>query len=377
MQQVAVAWTAFQLTHSPAVLGLVGFASQAPTFFLAPVGGALADRRSRRMVVLTTQALMMAQAVFLFALSAKGRLTVEALVAASLAMGVLNAFDVPARQSFLFEMIGVREDLGNAIALNSSVFNLARLVGPSVGGLILAFGGRTWCFGLNALSYLPILVILLRMRVRHTPPPPANDSLLESLGGGVRYLKTQPGLRRALQLLAFSGFFGMPFSALLPLVADQFLGGGARMLGFLYGATGLGAFLGAFSMAVRAGTRGLLRRAAWSAFLFGTALVLFSASRHFWPSWFLLAAAGFGTMSQTIATNIFLQTNAGEEYRGRVMSFFTMALMGTAPFGSLAAGFFAERMGGAAALSAGGLMTAFAAAYFAVKTRRIAATAGR
>lgn len=371
MQQVAVAWAAFQLTHSAAVLGLVGFASQAPTFFLAPVGGALADRRSRRHLVLSTQFLMMVQASLLFYLSLTGALSVQALVIASLAMGVLNAFDVPARQSFLLEMVGAKDDLGTAIAVNSSVFNLARLVGPSIGGLILAVGGPVWCFGLNAVSYLAVLAALWTMKpARPRVLEPAHESFFESVRGGFGQLRENAQLRRVVLLLAFAGFLGMPFSALLPMVADQFLGGGARMLGFLYGATGFGAFLGAFSLAMREDRKRLLRHAAFSAFIFGTALVLFSFSRNFWVSWMLLVVAGFGTMSQTLATNIYLQTMVGEGFRGRVMSFFTMALMGTAPFGCLLAGYFAEKTGVDSALFWGGSLTALAAVFFAYRLHR-------
>ncbi len=374
MQQVAMSWLAYRLTHSAWMLGLVGFSTQIPTFFIAPFAGVLVDRWTRRKVVLLTQALSLLQALTLTFLVLTHQVSIGWILTLSVLLGFLNAFDVPARQSFLIEMIGKREDLGNAIALNSSMFNVARLVGPLLAGLLIAAGGEALCFFLNAVSYLAVILAISAMKIpakkktAHSPP------ILQQLREGFVYVSSFTPVRRILLLLAIAGFMGMPYTVLMPVFAKEVLGGGPQTLGFLVASTGAGALSGAVYLASRKNVRGLLMRLSAASLIFGAALTAFSFSRSFWPSMGFLFLAGFGMMVQTIASNTILQTLVDDSMRGRVMSFFTVALMGMTPFGHLLAGFLASRAGGPQTLVFGGLACLLSTLWFLSRlpsTRRL------
>jgi MFS family permease len=363
---VAQAWLAYRLTGSAALLGIVGFVGQVPTFLCAPLGGVVADRADRRRVLVATQLASMALALTLAGLTLTGVVGVPHILALAALFGVVNGFDIPARQSFVFEMVG-REDLANAIALNSSVFNGARVVGPAVAGVVVAAIGEGWCFLANGVSFLAVLGGLAAMRLPPFKLPVAPRGALASLAEGVRYVARTRPVRALLLLLGLVSLTGMPYAVLMPIFADRIFGAGARGLGLLMGATGLGALLGAVSLAARRGTRGLGRRVAISAAGFGVALVLFSASRSFWLSAALLVPAGFFMMNEMASSNTLLQSLVPDAFRGRVMAAYAMMFMGMAPFGALAAGAAAERIGAPWTVAAGGLFCVAGGALFAAR----------
>jgi len=319
MQSVAQSWLAYRLTGSAALLGIVGFAGQVPALLFAPLGGVVADRVERRRILYATQVASMAVALALAVLALGDRIRVPHLLVLAALLGVVNGFDIPARQSFVVEMVG-REDLGNAIALNSSIFNGARVVGPALAGLLVAAVGEGWCFLANAVSYLAALAGLAAMRLPGRPPRATPSNALTSLAEGFRYVARTGPVRALLLLLGLVSLTGMPYAVLMPIFADRILGGGARGLGLLLGATGLGALLGAIALAARDGTRGLGRRVAGAAVGFGAALVLFAASRSFWLSAALLVPAGFAMMNQMASSNTLLQSLVPDDFRGRVMA---------------------------------------------------------
>jgi len=365
MQSVAQSWLAYRLTGSAALLGIVGFAGQIPAFLLSPLGGLVADRRDRRRVLLVTQATSMALAFLLAGLTLAGRIGVLGLVAIATGLGVVNAFDIPARQSFVVEMVG-RDDLVNAIALNSSVFNGARTIGPAVAGILVAKIGEGWCFFANGTSFLAVLVALLAMRLpgRAAVARPRGSAVAE-LAEGLRFVAGNRPVRALLLLLGLVSLTGMPFAVLMPVFAEKILGGGARGLGILLGASGIGALAGAMSLAGRDGVRGLGSWVAAGAIGLGGALVAFSLSRSFWLSAALLVPVGFSMMLEMASSNTLLQSMVPDALRGRVMAAYAMMFMGMAPIGALAAGLLAEAIGaprtvalGGAACLAGGLLFA-------------------
>jgi MFS family permease len=345
MQQVATGWLVYRLTGSPWMLGVTGFANQIPILLLAPFAGVLADRWNKRKLLLVTQGLSMAQAAVLAVIVASGAVSVPWLIGLSLTLGLLNAFDVPVRQSFFAEMIDTREDLGNAIALNSSMFNAARLVGPPVAGLLIAWKGEAVCFLVNALTYVPVLVALSLMKIpkKHVDAGPRR--VFREMKDGFSYLSSRSELRNILLLLSLFGLVGYSYMVLLPVFAREIYGGGPRTLGFLVGAIGLGALAGAMLLAGKKDTQGLERHIVRSTALFGTAMVLFSFSRDLRLTVPLMFVAGFAMMSHLASSNTILQTVVHDEKRGRVMSFYTVAVIGLAPIGSLLAGYLAGMVG--------------------------------
>jgi MFS family permease len=364
MQQVAVGWLVYRLTESAFMLGLVGFVSLGPGFVIAPFAGVLADRHDKRRIVIATQCVMMVQALLLGSLVLTDHITVGWILLLTGVLGAAAGFDIPARQSFLIEMVDDREDLPNAIALNSSIFNAARLVGPAIAGFAIAAVGEGWVILVNGLSYSTVLASLLAMRIRPPTTAPPRGAVLRRLAEGFRYAFGFRPIRAILLLVATVSLLGVPFSVLLPVVATDILGGGPRTLGMLMAATGLGALGGALFLAARTSIRGLGRVIIASATLFGTSLVLFAFARSVAVALPLLALAGFGMMAQMASSNTVLQTLVDDDKRGRVMSFYTMAFTGTAPFGSLLAGTLADRLGVTWAIGLGGTACILAAFVF-------------
>ncbi len=374
MQSVAQSWLAYRLTGSAALLGIVAFASQVPAFLVAPLGGVVADRAERRRVLIATQVASMLLALVLAALTLSDRIRVPHLIVLAALLGLINGIDMPARQSFIVEMVG-RDDLPNAIALNSSVFNGARVVGPAVAGVLVAAIGEGWCFLANSVSYLAVIASLLAMRLPRFVARAAPAGALASLAEGFRYVARTGPVRALLALLGLVSLAGMPYAVLMPIFADRILGGGARGLGILMGATGLGAVLGAVSLALRGSTRGLGRRVAAAAVGFGVALALFAASRSFWLSAALLVPAGFAMMNQMASSNTLLQSLVPDAFRGRVMAAYAMMFLGMAPFGALVAGAAAERIGAPWTVALGGALCVAGGLAFAVRIPALRAEA--
>jgi MFS family permease len=352
--RVATSWLVYRLTGSAAVLGIVGFAGQIPTFLLAPFAGVWVDRWSRYRVLVVTQVLSMLQSFALAWLALAGTITVTRILLLSAFQGVINAFDTPARQAFVVEMVEDRADLPNAIALNSSMVNGARLVGPSLAGVLIAVAGEGWCFLLDGVSYVAVIVSLMMMRLARAAPRGREKRVLLELRDGFRYAFGFAPIRSLLLLITLISVMGMPYTVLMPLIADQVLHGGPHTLGFLMGATGVGALAGAVYLASRRSVLGLGRVIAAAAILFGCGLIAFSLSRTLALSLVLMVVTGTGFMVELAASNTVIQTIVREEMRGRVMAFYTMAFMGTAPFGSLLAGGLAARVGAPHTILLGG-----------------------
>jgi MFS family permease len=366
MTRIATSWLVYRLTRSPLLLGLVGFAGQIPSFVLAPLAGVLVDRWNRHRVLIVTQVLAMLQSAALAGLTLAGVINIWHVLLLSLFQGLINAFDMPARQAFVVEMVDKREDLANAIALNSSMVNAARLLGPSIGGVVIAAVGEGWCFFLDAVSYLAVLASLFLMRVVPRPRSAAAGArVLPEFREGWAYVAGSAPIRSILLLHALVSLVGMPYTVLMPIFASSVLHGGPHTLGFLMAASGVGALLGAVFLANRRSVLGLGKVIPLMAGLFGAGLVGFSLSRSLWLSLVLLLVTGLGFMVQMAASNTLLQTLVEDDKRGRVMSFYTMAFMGTAPFGSLLAGGLAHRIGAPRTLLLGGLGCIAAALWFA------------
>jgi len=365
MQQVAMIWLVYRLTNSAFLLGLVGFCSQIPSFFLAPVAGVFTDRWNLHRTILTTQTLAMCQAMILAALTLTGTVAVWHVLALSVCMGLIIALDVPARQAFLIQMVEGRENLTNAIGLNSSMFNGARLVGPAIAGFVIAAVGEGVCFLLNALSYVAVLVALLAMRLPPRAPVKPPQHVLHELREGFRYAFGFLPIREILMLLALVNIAAMPLTVLLPVFATSVLQGGPDTLGLLTAAMGLGALLGALRLAYRKSVLGLGRQIAWASAVFGLSLIAFSFSRVLWLSMLLLATSGFAVMMETAASNTILQTIVDDDKRGRVMSFYAMAFLGAAPLGCLLAGSLASHLGVAHVVQLAGTMCIMGSVVFA------------
>lgn len=338
MTRIAIAWLVYTLTGSAWLLGIVGFAGQIPTFLLAPFAGVWVDRLNRRHVLVVTQTLAMVQSLALAALTLTHRITITEIVWLSVFQGLINAFDMPGRQVFLVQMVEGREDLGNAIALNSSMVNMARLVGPSLAGLIIAGFGEGYCFLIDGLSYIAVIASLLAMRLPRQEVRTAAVAMRTQLKEGWAYVSRFAPVRTILLLFAIISLMGMPFTVLMPIFAGRVLHGGAHTLGFLMGALGAGALVGAVSLALRRSVLGLGRVIAISSGIFGAGLIAFGLSRALWLSLLLMVVSGYGMMRQMTASNTIIQTVVPEDKRGRVMSYYTMAFVGMAPFGSLLAG---------------------------------------
>lgn len=363
MQMVAQSWLVYRLTGSSLLLGTVGFASQIPVFLLAFLGGAAADRYNRHRVVIATQAAAMVLAFALSILTLTGAVQVWHIVVLAALLGVVNAFDMPARQAFVVALVE-KDDLMNAIALNSSIFNGARVLGPSIAGVVIAAIGEGWCFFANGVSYIAVITCLLLMKVAWRGSEAGRGSGVRDLLEGFVYVRHTPPIRALLLLIALVSMVGMPYSVLMPIFADRILGGGPRGLGILMGATGVGALAGAMSLAVRPGTGGLGRLVGYAGAGFGAGLILFSLSRWFWLSALFLLPVGYCLIVTMGATNTLIQTMVPDRLRGRVMALHVMMFMGMAPFGSLLAGALAEPLGAPATVALGAVLCVGGSALF-------------
>jgi MFS family permease len=362
MQTVAQAWLVYRMTDSPLLLGSVGFASQFPVFLVAPLGGITADRVNRQRLVIATQAASMILAGILAALTLTGRVHVWHIFVLAALLGVVNAFDIPGRQSFLVDMVG-KEDLMNAIALNSSMFNGARIIGPAVAGILVSRIGEGWCFAANSISYIAVIAGLLLMHV-HCASRASKHSPIEDIIEGFRWVNRTKVIRALLLLLGLVSLVGMPYTVLMPVFADKILHGGARGLGILMGSTGVGALFGALTLAAKTGVKGLGRWVALACGSFGISLFLFSFSHSFWLSVALLLPAGYSMMLQMACSNTLVQTMVPDHLRGRVMSVYSMMFMGMAPFGAFFGGALAHRVGAPITVAIGAATCVIGAIWF-------------
>jgi MFS family permease len=366
MTRIATSWLVYRLTGSALLLGIVGFAGQIPSFVLAPFAGVLVDRWNRHRLLVVTQILALLQSLAMALLALTGLIKIWHIVALSVFQGLINAFDMPARQAFVVEMVDRREDLANAIALNSSMVNVARLLGPSIGGVVIAAVGEGWCFMIDAISYLAVIASLLLMSLSpRSSRQTSNANIFQQLREGWTYTVNFAPIRNVLLLLALVSLVGMPYTVLMPIFASQTLHGGPNTLGLLMAASGVGALIGAMFLAARKTVLGLGKFIPLMAGTFGVGLVTVSFTRVVWLALVLMVVTGLGFMVQMAVSNTVLQTIVDEDKRGRVMSFYTMAFMGTAPFGSLLAGSVAERIGVRYTLMFGGIGCVLGALWFA------------
>ena len=376
MDTIAESWLVYRLTGSSLLLGIVAFSSQIPVFLLAPIGGTVADRHNRHRLIIATQAASMVLAGILAWLTLSHRIEkhIEYLFIIAALLGVVNAFDIPARQAFLMDMVG-RDDLLNAIALNSSMFNGARIIGPSIAGILVAKIGEGWCFAANSASYIAVITGLLLMDVRRPELHLSPKSTLENIVEGFRFARQSKAVRALLLLVGLVSLVGMPYSVLMPIFAAKILHGGARALGILMGATGVGALIGALALASKRGLRGLSRWVAIMSATFGVALIAFAFSRSFYLSIVLLVPVGLAMMVQMASTNTLLQAMVPDQLRGRVIALYSMMFMGMAPFGSFFAGALADRIGAPWTLAIGGMACLVGAGLFASRLPVIRAEA--
>jgi MFS family permease len=364
MTRIATAWLVYRLTGSALLLGAVSFAGQIPTFLFAPFAGVVVDRLNRRHVLVWTQALSMVQSLLLAGLTFSGRITIHWILALSVMQGIINAFDMPGRQAFMVQMVEERGDLSNAIAINSSMVNVARLIGPSLAGMIIAVSGEGWCFLIDGISYMAVIASLIAMRIHVSAVRRVFASPLTELKEGWTYVSGFLPIRTILTLFALVSLMGMPFVVLMPIFAVNVLHGGPHTLGFLMGAMGVGALISALSLAARRNVRGLIRMIPIAAAVFGLGLIGFGLSRVFWLSMVTVLIAGMGMMQGMASSNTIIQTLVSEDKRGRVMSYYTMAFMGMAPFGSLLAGTMAHRVGAPGTVIVNGAFVLLGAAWF-------------
>jgi len=371
MQYVAMSWLVYRMTGSAFMLGVVGFASQFPAFILSPFTGVLADRHNKHKILILTQALALLQALILAILAISGHIQVWHIIVLGIFLGCVNSLDIPARQSFILQMIEEKENLGNAIALNSMMFNVARLVGPSIAGILIAIAGEGACFLINAVSYIAVIASLIAMdnEIKIRKDKKVNYDIFKDLKEGFDYAFGFKSIRAILLLLGIISLMGMSYAVLMPVFAKDVLGGGPHTLGFLMAAVGVGALVGTLYLASREKTISIDRTLPISAGIFGIGITAFSFSHNIWVSLFLLFIAGFGIMVQMAASNTILQTIVDDDKRGRVMSFYTMSFMGMAPLGSLLAGGMATRFGVGNTLVISGICCIIAAVIFAMRRR--------
>ncbi len=365
MERIALGWLVYKLTDSAFLLGLVSFLSQIPTFLLATVAGVLADRYNKHKIVIITQILAMVQAFILAILTLTHSVNIWHIMILSVVLGLINAFDMPTRQSFVVELVDDKKDLSNAIALNSSMFNAARLIGPTIAGILISLFGEGICFLINAFSYIAVITALLLMKIQPIVFNSKKVKVLHGLKEGIKYAYNFKPIRALLLFIGLVSLAGMPYTVLMPIFAKDILHGNANTLGFLYGAVGIGALCGAFYLASRKTVLGLDKWIAIAASIFGFGLVLFSFSRNLILSLLLMLFTGFGMMMQMASTNTLLQTLVDDDKRGRIMSLYVMAFMGTAPFGSLIAGSLASRIGAPLTVLLSGIVVLIGAAIFA------------
>jgi MFS family permease len=371
MHRITMPWLVYHLTGSVFLLGVVSFAGQIPTFLLTPLAGVITDRWSKYNVILAAQVLSMIQAFILAILCLSGNVQLWQIVVLATGLGVVNAFEVPARQSFVIDMVEKKEDLGNAIALNSLIFNGARLIGPSVAGIILAASSEGVCFMINAISYVFVIVSLLMMEKIQKKPIKKETNVLRELIDGWHYTFGYAPIKHLIILLTISSLLGMSYSVLMPVFTKDILHGGSNVYGFLMGAAGFGALMGAIFLASKESVIKMGRIVPFSAMLFGLSLIGLAFSRSILVSLVLMLFIGLGMMMQTAASNTILQTITDDDKRGRVMGFYSMSIMGTAPFGSLLAGALAKGIGTPATIIIIGTATVAGSLYFMKKLPRL------
>jgi len=376
MQNVAQAWLVYKMTGSSVLLGLASFSGQIPVFLMAPVGGIVADRFRRQRIVIATQTAAMLLALVLAALTLTGVVQVWHIIVLSALLGVVNAFDIPARQAFFVEMVG-REDLINAIALNSSMFTASRIIGPAIAGILVASIGEGWCFFANGVSYIAVIAGLLLMTLAEHGSTKAPGSPLADVIEGFRFVTGHAPIHHLMILLGIVSLTGTPLSVLMPIFADKILHGGAKGLGILMGASGVGALAGALLLASRETVAGLGRWIAISAGAFGVFLMALAVSRSFWLSCGLLLPVGFAMMVEMGSSNTLIQSMSPDRLRGRVMSVYSMMFMGMAPLGAVVSGVTAARWGAPATVAGSGLICMAAAAVFGWRWPRLRTQARR
>lgn len=367
MQTTAMGWLVYRMTGSALLLGVVGFASQIPATIAAPLGGVIADRHNRRRILVVTQSLAMLQAAALTVLVFTGMIQVWHIVALSICLGLINSFDVPTRQSFVVNMVERKEDLGNAIALNSLLFNSARFIGPTIAGILIALSdkyGEGICFLLNSVTYLAVIFALLAMKIPARGAVKPHGHVLHELWEGAEYVWTHPSIRAVLLLISALSLFAMAYAVLMPVFAKDILHGDARTQGFLIGASGVGALIGSIVLAARRNIAGIERVTVIATIVFGIGLIAFSQSKWLFVSLPILVVTGFAGTSNMAACNTIVQTVVDDDKRGRLMSFWALSWMGTAPFGSLLAGAMSELMGAPMAVTLAGLCAVVGALLF-------------
>ncbi|HNS56905.1 MAG TPA: MFS transporter [Smithellaceae bacterium] len=374
MQQIAVSWLVYRMTNSVFLLGVVGFVSQFPTFVLSPFAGVWSDRTNKHRILVWTQSLSMLQALTLALLVLTDIVAVWQIIGLCLFMGCINAVDVPARQSFVIEMIEDRRDLGNAIALNSAMFNGTRFLGPFIAGILIAACGEGICFLVNGLSYIAVIYALFSLQIVYRKNEIKGKAMLEELNEGFLYAFHDPKMRSILLLMALTSIIGIPFIVLIPAYAKDILQGGPQTLGFLMSSMGAGALFGAFYLASRVNVKGLRKNIPLAVCVLGLGLIGLSISHLLWTSLILIFLAGFGMMIQVASSNTWLQTNVDDDKRGRMMSLFAVSFLGMAPFGSLLAGSLAARAGIGLTLLAGGISCILGALIFRFKNYPVPAS---
>ena len=366
MQSVAESWLVYRLTGSAALLGVTAFASQIPVFILAPIGGIVADRANRHRIILITQTTSMVLPLVLATLVFTGGVQVWHVFVLAAALGIVNAFDIPARQAFYLEMVA-RDDLVNAIALNSSIVNGARAIGPAIAGVLVAAVGEGWCFLVNGLSYLAVIAGLLMMQVPTRDRRTHSRTALADMAEGFRFVAHATPIRALLLLVGIASFAGLPYSVLMPMFADSILHSGPRGFGWLMGASGIGSLCGALGLASRTGIRGLGRWVGVSAVAFGVTLMGFAVARVFWVSFAMLVLVGWSIITQLASSNTLIQSMVPDALRGRVMAVYSMMFMGMSPIGALVAGWIAERIGAPDTVVIGGAVCVVAAIVFNIR----------
>jgi MFS family permease len=373
MTRLATTWLVYRMTHSALLLGVVSFAGQIVSFALGPMAGVWVERLNRRKLLVWTQAAAAAQSLALAALTLTHMITLGEIILLTAFQGVINAFDMPGRQSFLVQMVEDREDLSNAIAINSSMANGARLIGPAIAGLVVAAAGEGWCFLLDGVSYFAVIASLLLMHITPLEIQRRAASMLEQIQEGWEYVSTFRPVRTILLLLALLSLMGYSYSVLLPLFAAQVLHGGASTLGWLTGASGIGAFVSALSLAVRKSVRGLTRMLQIASAMLGGGLMLLGLSHTLWLSLLLMVFVGFGLIQSASVSNTIIQSLVPEDKRARAMSYYTMAFFGAAPFGSLFAGALAHRIGAPYTAMVTGACCIAGSLWFAIERPKIRA----
>ena len=371
--RIATSWLVYRLTGSELLLGIVGFCSQIPMLVLSPFAGVLVDRWDRHRILVITQILSALQSAALAVLALMNVITVAEVIVLQVLQGVINSFDTPARQSFVVEMVEDRADLPNAIALNSSMINASRIIGPSVGGVLIATMGEGWCFGADAISYIAVIASLLAMRRTPVTKAVIDTKMLEELRTGWTYVSRFAPVRALLLIVALAGVAGMPYATLMPVIASKVLHGGAHTLGILMTASGFGALAGTLYLASRRTVLGLGKVIVAASIGLSLGLIAFSFSRALWLSIVILPVVGAGMMVQAASANTILQTVVDERLRGRVMAFYSLAIMGMQPIGSLLSGVIAERIGAPMTIFYGALLCLAGALWLAVRRPMLAA----